>query len=590
MRRRTAFLLLGCVLVGARAALADPSALEQAMRDELARSASELAMPDAARPYYIHTRALDHDSWTFRATLGALTQEDHSRSRLVRTQLRVGTHEEDNGNIVTGEFTDVYAPAARLPLDDDYWAMRRALWLETDAVYKQAAEVYEKKRAASLERSASTDHAPDFSEVSPVTTEAPLLAEADGADELRRYVQETSAIFTKYPTLRSSFVEGAVATTNTLYIDTDGSVARYPRRLVRIDIVCSAQAEDGAVVSSFRTVAGPSVKALPPLEEVKETARSVATEALALAAAPTVEGFVGPVLFDGMAGPQLVRDWLLPHLSGTPAAASSESARDSFVQRITERGSSGASDWAPLIGQQVASPGLTIRDDPTATSLEGQHLLGGYPADDEGVPSREVIVVENGKLRTLLMSRIPSRDIPESNGHGRASLLLQPRGHASNVIVEATLPLRARDMKQRLLAEMRKTGAAHGLIVRRLDVPTVTQPELSYELREARQGKLVPLVAYRVDASGKEELVRGASLEVPPAGTLRDLCAVGAEGPVVHDFAAVRQGDSALAWAGMMPTSVASPSLLLPQLSVVPSHEVQPKRPAAPSPLNVSTP
>jgi predicted Zn-dependent protease len=48
-------------------------------------------------------------------------------------------------------------------------------------------------------------------------------------------------------------------------------------------------------------------------------------------------------------------------------------------------------------------------------------LSGAYAYDNEGVKARRLAVVENGILKTFLMSRAPISGVPQSNGHGRRS-------------------------------------------------------------------------------------------------------------------------------------------------------------------------
>src|SRR5437899_10144771 len=62
---------------------------------------------------------------------------------------------------------------------------------------------------------------------------------------------------------------------------------------------------------------------------------------------------------------------------------------------------------------------LSVVFDPTRTEFEGVPLNGSYLYDDEGVKARRVPVVENGILKTFLMSRAPIQGFAESNGHGR---------------------------------------------------------------------------------------------------------------------------------------------------------------------------
>jgi len=67
------------------------------------------------------------------------------------------------------------------------------------------------------------------------------------------------------------------------------------------------------------------------------------------------------------------------------------------------------------MGQMVASPCVTIYEDPTLP-----HLRGSMNIDDEGTSTRRVIMVENGKLVGFLHDRLSARILGvEPNGHGR---------------------------------------------------------------------------------------------------------------------------------------------------------------------------
>ena len=56
----------------------------------------------------------------------------------------------------------------------------------------------------------------------------------------------------------------------------------------------------------------------------------------------------------------------------------------------------------------------------TAPERRAEMDLNGYCTyDDEGVKARPVTVVENGVLKTFLMSRSPVQGVDHSNGHGR---------------------------------------------------------------------------------------------------------------------------------------------------------------------------
>ena len=62
----------------------------------------------------------------------------------------------------------------------------------------------------------------------------------------------------------------------------------------------------------------------------------------------------------------------------------------------------GESFLAGKLGQKVASENVTVIDDATMPGL-----FGTSPFDDEGVPSRRTVVIENGVLKTWLLNTTP---------------------------------------------------------------------------------------------------------------------------------------------------------------------------------------
>ncbi len=89
--------------------------------------------------------------------------------------------------------------------------------------------------------------------------------------------------------------------------------------------------------------------------------------------------------------------------------------------------------WKDKVGQQVFSEALTIVSDAT---FEG--YLGSFRYDDEGVPSKRVINVERGVLRSFLHSRETAAEYKtEPNGAMRASsYLFAPLIRMTNTYIE----------------------------------------------------------------------------------------------------------------------------------------------------------
>jgi len=169
MRRALSLAGVGlCVATATHAQ--DP--LGRAMRDELARSMTELRLDTLPKPYFVAYRLDDVETAEAAATLGSLVRGRDSRTRHLRVELRVGDYEFDNTNFVGmggGPAFSMLAGlrgGALLPLDDQYQEIRRQLWLATDGAYKRAVEQLAQKRAA-LQNQTRTEQLPDFAKEPP---------------------------------------------------------------------------------------------------------------------------------------------------------------------------------------------------------------------------------------------------------------------------------------------------------------------------------------------------------------------------------------------------------------------------------------
>ena len=92
----------------------------------------------------------------------------------------------------------------------------------------------------------------------------------------------------------------------------------------------------------------------------------------------------------------------------------------------------GLSVYSKKIGERVASPLITVVDDPTLPQKRGS-----YPFDDEGVPSQKTLLVEEGILKSYLYDRLGAlKDGVESTGNGRReSYQHKPIPRMSNTMI-----------------------------------------------------------------------------------------------------------------------------------------------------------
>lgn len=92
----------------------------------------------------------------------------------------------------------------------------------------------------------------------------------------------------------------------------------------------------------------------------------------------------------------------------------------------------GLSVYSGKIGERIASPLITVVDDPTLP-----HLRGSYAFDDEGVLSQRTVLVEEGILKSYLYDRLSAlREGKVSTGNGRReSYQTKPIPRMSNTLI-----------------------------------------------------------------------------------------------------------------------------------------------------------
>lgn len=96
------------------------------------------------------------------ASEGALNANSQSRNRYLDVSVRVGTPKLDNYHRVRGERVQ-FTSGVNISLDDKPGSIRQRLWLETDRIYRTAAERLIKIRTNQQVKVEEGDTSDDFS-------------------------------------------------------------------------------------------------------------------------------------------------------------------------------------------------------------------------------------------------------------------------------------------------------------------------------------------------------------------------------------------------------------------------------------------
>src|SRR5688572_7831813 len=195
-----------------------------AMQDEMKRSMAELRMKGEAAPYYIAYEVLDRTMSDVSGRLGAIVETPPRRTRTLRVEVRVGDYTFDSSRFVIQGFgggAGLSGETVIAPLDDDYDAMRREIWLTTDSAYKRAITMFARKKAAFQNRTAS-DPIPDFSQEPPVEMILPGMRFQVDRPGLLARVQQPSAVFAAYPDVDLSEVSIGQVHGTRYYLNSEG--------------------------------------------------------------------------------------------------------------------------------------------------------------------------------------------------------------------------------------------------------------------------------------------------------------------------------------------------------------------------------
>jgi TldD protein len=581
IRQFVALFALAAASAAFAQAPADNDHTLQAMKDEMARAKSrlELQIPKLdkpVRPYYIEYRLLDMDVREVVAEYGALVTSNHTRSRVMNVGARVGDYKLDSSNFISDDgFRGFIGPSGTVGIDRDYDSLRQDLWIATDQAFKEAVETYSRKEAylSSLARQSDID---DFSHVQPVQHIEPLAASDWTSRNWDQEARDTSAAFRAFPQIYESRVTYYLVFMTEYLLTSEGTEIRANHSFAAIESGLSSLAGDGMQVNNFYATYAPRPADLPSADAVRKALNVAGTELMAMRSAPPAPDYTGPVLFEPRAAAALLAEVLTPSLSGARPPLAFQPVVDQLMNSL-----GGRSDWSGKVGTRVLPADVTLMDNPGAKDYQGALLVGGYAIDQEGVPGEKVTLVDEGKLKNLLMSRRPGPDSEKSNGHGRSAFLADTRPVMSNLFFSSSEALSKEDLKKKFLDSCRAEKLEYCMVVRQMDNPSLSllhQEDFS-ELLASFGGNAatdrLPLVVYKIYPSdGHEEIVRGARISGFSPRMLRNIEGIGNDGAAFNYMQNQTAGVSGTALAAFgtaqngLPASVVAPSLLFEEVEV----------------------
>lgn len=522
-------------MVAAHAAAKGDGLLE-ALLTELDRSKAQLKMDQVQPPYYVEYRVSEVEDIGAEAAFGALRENQHLHVRVLRVVVRIGDYKQDS------DFGRGQGESTLLPLDNDPIGLRHQIWLATDDAYKAAGEALAEKQAAMKQFSVDPNPVDDFAKAPQMIAVEPTVSLKIDEAGWKKTLEDVTNLYRQYPDVQSVTASARFTAINDYLVNSEGTVTRSGKTTYSVSLSSSTQAADGMRLSRSPAFVVARPEELPTRDALMGEARKMLDTVVALRQAPIVEEeYRGPILFAADAANDIVASLIGQNVLGQkPQLGKPNRTTGAFATSYKTR---------------VLPNFLTVVDDPTMKEFHGKSLVGSYAVDSEGVRAQAVNAIESGVLSNYLIGRVPIRDFPASNGHGRAGAGSPPGPSLGVLLVKSSEAQPAEELKKKIVQMVTDQGKPYG-----------------YRVETLGPGNS-PRLLYRVYAKdGHEELVRGAVFNELDIRALRsDLIAVGND-PLVSNRTAGA------------PTTIISPSLLFDELEVKRADTSKDKLPDYPAP------
>jgi TldD protein len=520
---------LAALAVGASPAVPQDDIVFKALTDEMQRSTQRLHLDKYKGPYFVSYTVRQTNDFDVTASFGAVDSSNRDCSRTLRVDVREGDYVLDSHGGGGGSPMAMLGGSegrggTSLVVDDNYDAIRHELWLKTDAAYTKAIEDLAAKKAI-LQESSIKDPPDSMSHEKPVVDIEPVAKlEIDGP-KTTAMVRRLSAVFKEYPKVQKSLVRLEDKATTRWFVNSEGFANRTPKNQCYLSAIASVQAANGAIISDTEIVGGESAADLPSEEGLEKRLRNLAQRLTTLADAREIEEYRGPVLFEGDAAAELVSQVLQSNLGHSPEPLSKMGGL------LGGLGSKFKNPLSDRLGSKILPSFIGIVDDPLRNHDGDSKIVSSYRIDDDGLLAQKITLVEKGVLKTFAMSRVPSHEIKQSNGHARGS-----SGVANNIYIISDNQLAPDKLKEKLIALGKENNLKEVLVAKRLwnfFSGTLEPQALISNLMsgfmggsELRISPPVELYSLNIE-TGKEELVRGAQFGNVSLRFLRDIEATG---------------------------------------------------------------
>jgi TldD protein len=536
------------------------SPLVKILSDELDRNFTILKQKGDPPPYFMNYAVSDSEADVVVASAGAIDAQSHLHQRVLDVSIRAGSPDFDNYRRV-GSDRPRFTSATSIALDDNPISIRHSLWLSTDRVYRAVSNRLIRLKTDEKLRAQASDTSADFSKEEPQVYFSVAPKYKFDSNDWAKRLRKLSADFSKFPGALNSNVSVEAERIAKTLVTTEGTRIEHGRLFARMVVSARGKAADGMDLATIQTFEAGDPAKLPKDAEILAAVEKAGANLSSLLRAPPADPFVGPAILSGRASGVFFHEIFGHRIEGH--RQKDESEGQTFTKSV---------------GKPILPEFLSVVFDATRPDFEGLALNGTYAYDDEGVKARPVTVVENGILKTFLMSRSPIDGFPQSNGHGRRSAGNEVVSRQSNLFVESSKKVSDAQLREMLIAEVKRQGKPYGLYFE-----DVTGGYTTTARRGLQAFTVIPLIVYRVYPDGRpDELIRGVDIVGTPLASFAKIMATSDKMVVFNGICGAESGD--------VPVSAVAPAILVSEIEIQRKERSQDRPPYLSRPTGESQP
>lgn len=511
------------------------SILQESINEEFAKFSNK-----QTPLYYMNYRVYDIKGTEISSSMGAIVKSLDWKRRYFTITTRVGSYEFDNYH-VTKETGPNGSSQIMLPLDN---SGKKAIKTEIERLawdaYMASQMDYNKKKGI-VNMSKENDSIHDFTrEVSSKYYEEPLTEKATEINikEWEERLNRLSAIYKNYPDIFDGRVNIDIKPIRKYFLSSKNTSIIDNELFIVVNTTATTRDSDGNFVHLSKLWRPATIDELPSEEEMKAEILKLIDKQTQLKNAPYADPYSGPVLFSSQAAGVFFHE-IFGHR----------------VEAHRFKSDTDGQTFKSKLGEMVLPADFSVYMDPTIKEYKGNKLFGSYEYDDEGIKGQRVTLVKDGKLNDFLYNRTPVDKNSKSNGHGRADIGNNAVSRQSNLIIESSNLLSAKELRQAFIEELKAQGKEFGYYVDEVSGGlTMTGRMLPNSFN------VFPIITYKVYVDGRpDEMVRGVNIIGTPLSVFSNVTKAGEDKS--EPFLGMCGAES-----GWLRVSAVSPMLLIKQV------------------------